>query len=74
MKVMISVPDELLAEVDAEATRRDQSRSALIRSALREHLARAALDERSAALEVLRRNFRGGTWNAEELVRAERAR
>jgi metal-responsive CopG/Arc/MetJ family transcriptional regulator len=77
MKVMISLPDELLADVDAEATRRDQSRSALIRAALREHLARQALDERGAALQALRRAFAAGDWGeqtAEQIIRAERDR
>jgi metal-responsive CopG/Arc/MetJ family transcriptional regulator len=75
MKVMVSLPEELLADVDAEAARRDQSRSALIRSALREHLAKRSLDHREEALEALRR-----TWSTplpdspEELVRTERDR
>jgi len=39
-KVMISLPDELLARVDAEADRRALSRSAVLRD-----FARAALDD-----------------------------
>ncbi|MFI5046408.1 MAG: CopG family ribbon-helix-helix protein [Acidimicrobiia bacterium] len=77
MKVMISMPEELLAAVDAEAERRDQSRSALIRAALREHLVTRALDDREAALQSLRHAFAGGDWGdqtAEQLIRAERER
>jgi metal-responsive CopG/Arc/MetJ family transcriptional regulator len=75
MKVMISLPDELLADVDAEAARRDQSRSALIRAALREHLARRELDNREEALQALRRTWSTRLPDApEELIRAERDR
>jgi metal-responsive CopG/Arc/MetJ family transcriptional regulator len=44
-KVMISMPDELLARVDAEAERSKRSRSAVIRE-----FAAAGLEDRSAAL------------------------
>jgi metal-responsive CopG/Arc/MetJ family transcriptional regulator len=44
-KVMISLPDELLARVDADAERRGLTRSAMLRE-----YAVAALDERSAQL------------------------
>ncbi len=72
---MISLPEDLLADVDAEATRRDQSRSALIRSALREHLAKQALDQRQEALESLRRDWDVPLPDSPEgLVRAERDR
>lgn len=42
---MISLPDELLARVDAEAQRRHSTRSGILRE-----YAAAALDERSARL------------------------
>ena len=74
---MISMPEDLLAAVDAEAARRDQSRSALIRSALREHLTARALDEREAALQSIRGAFATADWGdqtAEALIRAERDR
>ena len=77
MKVMISISEELLALVDAEAARRDQSRSALIRAALREHLTARALDEREEALQSIRRAFATADWGdqtPEELIRAERDR
>ena len=44
-KVMISLPDELLARVDAQATERGSSRSATLRE-----LAEAALGERERLL------------------------
>jgi len=74
MKVMISMPEELLERLDEAARRRDQSRSALIRSAVREHLAHVALDERREALERLRTSFRAVDASPEVLVREERAR
>jgi metal-responsive CopG/Arc/MetJ family transcriptional regulator len=74
MKVMISMPDELLELLDEAARRRDQSRSALIRNAVRAHLAHVALDERREALERLRTSFRGVDASPEALVRDERAR
>ena len=43
-KVMVSMPDELLAEVDAEAQRLGTSRSAVLRS-----YAEAALERRRTA-------------------------
>jgi metal-responsive CopG/Arc/MetJ family transcriptional regulator len=44
-KVMISLPDELLAQVDAEARRRGTTRSAMMRE-----YASSALERRSAKL------------------------
>lgn len=44
-KVMISLPDELLERVDAEAERRGVSRSRVLRE-----FAQAALEERAARL------------------------
>jgi len=71
---MISLPSELLDALDAEASRRDQSRSAVIRAAVREHLARSALDERREALDRLRKSFGRVPTTPEDLIRAERAR
>jgi len=76
MKVTISLPEELVA-VDAETQQRGQSRSGLIRVALRHHLSADALDERTEALESLRRSFATGDWGdetAEQLISAERSR
>jgi predicted transcriptional regulator len=73
-KVMISLPDDLLHALDEAAHRADQSRSRYIRDAVRERLARGALDERREALDDLRRLFRGQKFDPEELIRAERER
>jgi metal-responsive CopG/Arc/MetJ family transcriptional regulator len=53
-KVMISLPDELLARVDAEAERRGTTRSGILRE-----YASAALDERSAQLAAAMRALSG---------------
>jgi len=73
-KVMISLPDELLRALDEAAGAAEKSRSAFIREAVRERLARGALDTRREALEELRRSFRGERFHPEELIRAERDR
>lgn len=53
-KVMVSLPDELLARVDAEAERRGTTRSAMLRE-----FASAALEERSAQLADAMRALEG---------------
>jgi Arc/MetJ-type ribon-helix-helix transcriptional regulator len=74
-KVMISLPEELLRLLDEAATREEKSRSAFIREAVRERLARGSLDTRREALEYLRRSFRDAPdIKPEEFIRAERDR
>ena len=51
---MISLPDELLARVDAEAERRGTTRSAIMRE-----YAAAALDQRSSQLGAAMRELGG---------------
>ena len=63
-----------LAAVDAAARHESRSRSGYVQEALRHRLAGGAASRRSSALAALRREFVGGTWIAEELVRAERER
>jgi metal-responsive CopG/Arc/MetJ family transcriptional regulator len=53
-KFTVSMPDELLARVDAEAQRRGTSRSGVIRE-----LTSAAFDERSARLAARMRELDG---------------
>lgn len=53
-KVMISIPEELLEDLDREAGRRHVSRSELIRSALRRELGKPSPEEIDAAMERLR--------------------
>lgn len=72
-KVMISLPDELLARLDAEVKRRATSRSALLAHAARRELARSDPDLMAAAIERSRERFRAaGAFESADLVRAER--
>jgi predicted transcriptional regulator len=74
-KVMVSLPDDLLAQVDEEAARRSTSRSALLALAVRRELQRrdpAAID---AAIARSRARFAdAGPFDAADLIRAERDR
>jgi metal-responsive CopG/Arc/MetJ family transcriptional regulator len=72
-KVMISLQDELLAAIDAEAERRSTSRSALLATAARHELLRRdprAIEEALARSEE--RFRRAGSFDAGELVRRDR--
>lgn len=72
-KVMISLPDDLLAEIDAEAKRRSTSRSALLAAAARRELLRRDSGVVLAAIERSERRFRSsGAFEAADLVRADR--
>lgn len=73
VKVMVSLADDLLAELDAEAARRSTSRSALLALAARRELARRDPDRVRAAIERSERRFRtAGAFEAVDLVRADR--
>lgn len=72
-KVMVSIPADLLAQIDEEAKRRSTSRSVLLATAARRELARrdpAALAEAVARSE--QRFASAGSFEAGELVRADR--
>jgi len=72
-KVMVSLPDDLLERVDAEAARRSTSRSALLAAAARRELARRDPEAVAAAIARSRERFRAaGDLDAAELVRADR--
>jgi len=72
-KVMVSIPDQLLADIDTEARRRSTSRSALLADAARRELARRDPDHVAAAIARSEQRFvRGGTFEAADLVRRER--
>ena len=74
-KVLVSLPDELLAELDAEATRRGVSRSALLAVGARRELARRDSSRVAEAIERSERRFASaGRFEAAELISAERAR
>lgn len=72
-KVMVSLPEELLAELDAEAARRSTSRSALLAAAARRELARPDSELVAAAIARSERRFDdAGTFEAADLVRHDR--
>ena len=74
-KVMVSLPAELLADLDREATRRGSTRSAFLALAARRELEQqdpAELDELIEQARVALRT--SGPFEAADLVRAERDR
>jgi metal-responsive CopG/Arc/MetJ family transcriptional regulator len=72
-KVMVSLPDDLLAELDAEVERRSTSRSALLALATRRELARRDHAEIAAAIERSERCFRAaGSFESADLICADR--
>ncbi len=71
-KVMVSMPDQLLAEVDAEAKRTDNTRSAVLRGFAEAAIQRRR-EERAVAMRKLIREAaapHGG--NVAELIKASR--
>jgi hypothetical protein len=74
-KVMVSIPDELLGALDAEARRRGMSRSALLQAGARHELGLLPREREAvlADLEKLSSAWRGPV-DAAALVRAERLR
>lgn len=72
-KVMVSLPDDLLAKIDEEARRREMSRSALLAAAARRELARRDPEAVAAAIARSEERFeQAGSFDAGELVRADR--
>ena len=72
-KVMVSMADELLAEIDAEAKRRATSRSALLAVAARRELDRRDPVQVAEAIARSEQRFReAGRFEAAELVRSDR--
>jgi len=72
-KVMVSLPDDVLERVDAEARRRSTSRSALLTLAARRELERRDPDAVQAAIARSRERFRtAGAFESADLVRADR--
>jgi hypothetical protein len=74
-KVMISMPDPLLADLDAEAARRHTTRSGLLQEAVRRELGRLPRDRAAvmADLDALAGTWQGPT-DAVALIRAYRDR
>ncbi len=72
-KVMVSLPDDLLAEIDAEAARRDISRSGFLPDAARTELRRQAPETVEAAVGRSQERFRHATpFDSIQLIRQER--
>jgi predicted transcriptional regulator len=74
-KVMVSIPDDLLGALDAEADRRHTSRSALLQAAARREVGLVRRDRAAilSDLDALSRTW-SGPVDAAKLVRAERRR
>lgn len=73
-RIMISLPDDLLTAVDAQARSQARSRSEFVREALRNYLVSGDVAKRREAIARLKETFRTGRWRAEDLVRSERDR
>jgi metal-responsive CopG/Arc/MetJ family transcriptional regulator len=74
-KVMVSIPDDLLRQIDEEARRRSTSRSALLAEAARSELARPRPAAVAEAIARSEERFRSaGTFDAAWLVRRDRNR
>jgi metal-responsive CopG/Arc/MetJ family transcriptional regulator len=74
-KVMVSLPADLLADLDREAARRGSTRSALLAVAARRELEQQDPAELDVLLEQARSTLRAsGPFEAADLVRAERDR
>jgi metal-responsive CopG/Arc/MetJ family transcriptional regulator len=72
-KVMISLPDDLLHEIDSAAQRRSTSRSAFLAAAARRELTRRDPEAMAAAIARSEQRFeQSGGFDAAELVRADR--
>jgi metal-responsive CopG/Arc/MetJ family transcriptional regulator len=72
-KVMISMPDELLARVDSEAKRRATTRSGLLALAVTRELDRRDPLEMDAAIARSKERFKNaGAFEFADLIRAER--
>ena len=70
---MISLPDDLLARIDAEARRRSMSRSELLRAAARRTLGERDFADARAAVDRSRARFADvGPLDSAALIRAER--
>lgn len=72
-KVLISIPDGLLREIDREASARGATRSAFLQDAARHELGHPSADRMAAALERGRRALREATaFESADEVRAAR--
>lgn len=72
-KVMVSMPDDLLREVDAEASRAGTSRSAVLRG-FAENALRHRRTDRAAAMKALLRDLTPHGGDVAERLKATRPR
>lgn len=69
---MVSLADDLLAEIDAEAAQRSMSRSAFLAVAARRELARRDPNQVAAAIQRSEQRFRhAGAFESGDLLRAD---
>ncbi|HEX5928306.1 MAG TPA: ribbon-helix-helix protein, CopG family [Solirubrobacterales bacterium] len=71
-KVMVSMPDDLLAAVDAEAVRRGTSRSAVLRGYAEAVLQQRRTDRARAVQKLVSEHAAPHGGNVAELVKATR--
>lgn len=72
-KVMVSLPDELLGALDAEAKRRGTTRSGLLRTFADEALRRRS-DQRAARISVLMRESSPHGGDVADVLKRHRPR
>ena len=74
-KVRVSLPDELLTQVDADARRRGMSRSRWLCEAVKRQLPRrrATAEEMRAAIERMEARFAKHAWPTDEDLAADKA-
>ncbi|HEY5285477.1 MAG TPA: ribbon-helix-helix protein, CopG family [Solirubrobacteraceae bacterium] len=74
-KVMVSLPDDLLGALDAEAKRRNTSRSAILQTGARRELGLLRRDREAVICELDRLSRKwDGPLDSAALVHAERLR
>lgn len=72
-KVMISLPDDVLARIDAAVSARSTTRSAFLREAARRELERRGPEEIDAAVARLRESMEGAeSFDSTEWFRVDR--
>jgi metal-responsive CopG/Arc/MetJ family transcriptional regulator len=72
-KVMVSLPDDLLAEIDEETARRGGSRSAFLAEAARTEIRRGRPETMESAVRRSEERFRNApVFDSAELIRSER--
>lgn len=72
-KIMVSLPEDLVREIDDEARRRSMSRSALIAAAARREIARPLSADVEEAIIRSEQRFRtAGRFDAGDVIRRDR--